>query len=196
MTNRQRVYIVISNMKPKKKRQGEMHGLSRHPLYGRFLMARYHCTNKNSRTYRTYKGRWGNDSVVELVKHYKKAYEQKVKKNKKARWAISRIDLHGKFEIGNIEIVSVAELGRKRIQVFGNPAHSKEGLEKIRGAAKHKRRAVEAFINGKWKRYPSATVAGKQFGTHRSNVSYHCRFKGTRGVKDKNGNLIQVRYTK
>ena len=168
--------------------------MSEHPLYTKFMMAKQYCTNKNTRAYRTHKGRWGKNSVGELTKHYKKAYEQKVNGDKKERWAVSRINLRGKFEIGNIEIISVAEVGRKRIQTYGNPAKHPKARAKVRAEYERKRKPVDVLTNGKWKQYPSATAVGKRFGTHRSNVSYHCRFRDTKGIKDKKGNLIQVRY--
>ena len=151
-----------------KKNPNFIHGLSKHPLYNSFTCARKRSTNKNEKSYKTYKGRWGKNTVAELTLHYLKEYDEFVKNNPTETPTIDRIDNDGKYEIGNIQIISRSDNIRKRNDELGNPA-------------KHTRKPVEGLINGKWVKFASIALAGESVGVCGNGISGCCR-----GAKHRN----------
>ena len=102
---RNRHYKVISKRNE--------HGLSKHPLYQCFLQARARCTNRNNKAYKTYEGKFGKNTVLELTLYYLDEYERKVSERPDIRWSIDRIDNDGAYEIGNVTIMPLSENASK-----------------------------------------------------------------------------------
>ena len=135
------------------------HGLSRNPLYRAFSSAKTRCTNPNRRSYKTYKGRWGKNAVAELTLHYLKEYERFVRNNPGVAPSMDRIDNNGKYEIGNIHIISRGENVKKRNNEVGNPNPPKP---------------VEGYIDGKWVRFAGGHEAERETGIIHQSISKAC----------------------
>lgn len=152
------------------KHKNTTHGLSRHPLYRKFIVAKNRCTNPNHPAYKTYRGRWKDNSVLELTLFYKESWERKVRENPDEVWSIDRVDNSLGYSIGNIQIIPKSENSRKGI----------EECDVDRGLPEKK--PVKQFtIDGVFvKDYPSASAAGRseQNTAIATTISKVCRGEG------------------
>ena len=147
------------------------HGLSSHPLYTRFITAKQRCTNPNNPDYKTYKGRWGKNTYVELTQHYLKEYERFVKKCPHLTPSIDRISEDGKYEIGNIKIRDIGENVKKCLRIKGHPMDGRFGKDH------HNSKPVEALIDGEWVRFAGAAEAEREMGINDSHIVATCKGK-------------------
>ena len=184
----------MANQKGKNKRNYK-HGLSYHPLYMAFTVAYQRCTNPNNPKYKTYKGRWGKNTVVELTKYYLKEYERFVKKYPHLTPSIDRINEDGKYEIGNIRICDRVENCKKYMKIKGCYLKGKFGKDHPTS------KAVEGYIDGRWRQFGSAHEAEREKGISSSRIGAVCRGKpDKRGCvrktagKDSKGNGIRWRF--
>ena len=141
-------------------KNGYKHGLTNHPLYRRFVDAKRRCTNKNYHAYKTYKCRWGKNTVIELTLHYMSEWDMRMKDDPNEVWSVDRIDNNGKYEIGNVQIISKSENSVKR--------NKETPLPDLRVP-------VEGYINGKWVFFSSQSVAGEKTDAISSKISDCCR---------------------
>ena len=87
--------------------------MTKHPLYRAFVQAKERCTNKNNKAYKTYKGKFGKNTILELCLYYADEYQRKVSERPDIRWSIDRVDNDGLYEIGNITIMPLSENASK-----------------------------------------------------------------------------------
>ena len=132
------------------------HGFRYHPLYGAFHSAFQRCTNPNNPSYKTYKGRWGKNTPVELTEHYKEEYEELRRKHPNKKIHIHRKN-NGKYEIGEIEL---------RLESDHNAIHGKD-----------REIPIECYIHGKWRHFISAAEAERETSAHHQHISACCKGK-------------------
>lgn len=149
--------------RPSEENSNYKHGLTGHPLFIRFCGAKNRCFNKKKCPEYTPE-HWGTHTAAELTLYYMGEWDKKTAEHPGEPLEIHRIN-GGKYEIGQVQILTAAEHRRLTAQTVG------VGLPK--------KKVNQYTLGGEFiRRHDSMSAAAFAVNTARSNIRKVCKGKG------------------